>query len=78
MNSEDVYNYFMLQANLWNAAMSWIRNKVKDTEYQSIPYRINKVCLVDGGCISLSITFLIEDTEVDETYRLSVKELENV
>ena len=78
MNSEDVYNYFMLQANLWNAAMSWIRNKVKDTEYQSVPYRINKVYLIDGGCISLSITFLMDGIEVDETYKLSVKELENV
>ena len=78
MNSEDVYKYFMLQANLWNAAMNWIRKTVKGTEYQSAAYRINKVYLIDGGCIALSITFLIDGVEVDESYRLSIKELENV
>lgn len=78
MNSEDVYKYFMLQANLWEAVMRWIHNVVKNTEYQNAAYRINKVYLVDGGCISLSITFLIDGIEVDESYRLSVKELENV
>ena len=41
MDRNDIYNYFKLQANLWQTAMNWMRNTVKDTKYQNIPYQIN-------------------------------------
>ena len=51
---------------------------VKDTKYQSVPYQINNIALLDGGCISLHVTFLINGQEIAEDYRINVKELENV
>ena len=78
MDRNDIYDYCKLQANLWQTAMNWIRNIVKDTKYQSVPYQINNIALLDGGCISLHVTFLINGQEIAEDYRINVKELENV
>ena len=78
MDRNDIYDYFKLQANLWQVAMNWIRNIVKDTKYQSVPYQINDIALLDGGCIGLRVTFLINGQEIAEDYRINVKELENV
>ena len=78
MDRNDLYDYFKLQANLWQAAMNWIRNIVKDTKYQSVPYQINNIALLDGGCIGLHVIFLINSQEIAEDYRINVKELENV
>ena len=78
MDRNNIYDYFKLRVNLWQTAMNWIRNIVKDTKYQSAPYQINDIALLDGGCISLHVTFLINGQEIAEDYRINVKELENV
>lgn len=78
MDRNDIYDYFKLQANLWQTAMNWIRNIVKDTKYQSVPYQINNIALLDDGCICLHVIFLINGQEIAEDYRINVKELENV
>lgn len=78
MDRNDVYNYFKLQANLWQTAMNWIRDTVKDTKYQSVPYQINNIALLDGGCIGLRVTFLINSQEIEKDYRINIKELEDV
>ena len=78
MDRNDIYDYFKLQANLWKTAMNWIRNIVKDTKYQSVTYQINNIAFLDGGCIGLHVTFLINGQEIAEDYRINVKELENV
>lgn len=73
-----MYNYFKLQANLWQTAMNWIRDTVKDTKYQSVPYQINNIALLDDGCIGLHVTFLINGQEIEKDYRINIKELEDV
>ena len=78
MDRNDVYNYFKLQANLWQTAMNWMCNTVKDTKYQNVPYQINNIALLDGGCIGLHVTFLINGQEIAKDYHINVKELENV
>lgn len=78
MDRNDVYTYFRLQAKLWQAAIDWLRNTVKDTRYKSVPYKINNIALLDGGCIGLNVTFLIDEQETEESYRINVKELENI
>lgn len=78
MDRNDVYNYFKLQANLWQTAMNWIRDTVKNTKYQSVPYQINNITLLDGGCIGLHVTFLINSQEIEQDYHINIKELEDV
>lgn len=78
MDREDIYKYFILEAKLYSVLMSWLRNTVKDTEYAKMPYKIINFALLDGGCIGFNVKFLDGDLEFDESYRINVKELENV
>ena len=78
MDREDIYKYFILQANVYEVLMRWLRNTIKNTEYQSMPYKIVNIALLDGGCVGFTVKFLDNDIEIDESYRINIKELENV
>jgi hypothetical protein len=79
MDREKVYDYFMLQANLWQAVMNWHREKIKDTEFKNTPYKIKFVNLVDGGCLNIGIEYIeTNKTNQFKEYRFNIKELENV
>ena len=56
----------------------YLYQTIKDTKYQNVPYQINNIALLDGGCIGLRVTFLINGQEIAEDYRINAKELENV
>lgn len=78
MDRENIYKYFILQADLWQMAINWLRKKVENTEYQNTPYKINHIHLIDGGCIDFNVTFLLDDTEINMSYKINVKDLENI
>ena len=78
MDREDIYKYFILQANVYEVLMRWLRNTIKNTEYQSMPYKIVNIALLDGSCVGFTVKFLDNDIEIDESYRINIKELENV
>ena len=80
MDRNKVYDYFMLQANLWQAIINWHREHLKyeDIEFQGIPYKILYVNLVDGGCINIGIEYIDGNSIISKEYRIPVKDLENV
>jgi len=77
MDRNKIYDYFTLQAQLYMAIMNWLRKTVKDTKYESIPYKIDNIAQLDGGCIGLNVTFINSAViEGHESYRINIKELE--
>jgi len=77
MDRNKVYDYFTLQAQLYMAVMNWLRKTVKDTKYESIPYKIDNIAQLDGGCIGLNVTFINGAViEGHESYHINIKELE--
>ena len=77
MDREEIYNYFILQAKLYQTIINWVRDIVKDTNYKNVPYRILNIAQLNGGSIGITLRFLVDNKEVEEVYSINIKDLEN-
>lgn len=77
MNKDNVYKYFVLEAELHNSIMNMIRDIRKNTKYDNLPYRIDKINNAGNGLISFTVVYYIElgDHEVVD-YSFPIEDLE--
>ena len=77
MHKEDIYKYFKLDVELFNTIMNWIRDIRKNTQYNNLPYTIDKIINNGNGIILLKITYYLENgkNEVID-YSIPIEDLE--
>lgn len=76
MDRTEIYQYFSLQARLYNSIINYIRHATQNTEQCKLPYKINSIVNAGTGLLRLDLEFLEDDGYKAQSFDVKIEELE--